>query len=122
MLIALESIVARILYGTGDLRIYTRLTIAQAALNLGLSVILIQYIGIRGVAWGSTAAFTCYCIYIIAYISFEYGLRFPGFILRSALGPVLAAFVMALAWLFIIRNANIDSWSMLLVASGFLTH
>ena len=47
-----QSVASRILYGLGRLRLFARLALAEAALNLALTVLLIGPYGVAGVAVG----------------------------------------------------------------------
>ena len=48
-----QSIAARILYGVGKLRLFARVVLAEAVINLVLSVLLVVPFGIEGVAFGT---------------------------------------------------------------------
>ncbi|HEX4613928.1 MAG TPA: oligosaccharide flippase family protein [Urbifossiella sp.] len=93
-----QSVAARILYGMGRLRLFARLALVEAALNLGLSLGLVGPYGLEGVAAAVAGPNLLFCVFAIGYAAWvlEVG---AGTYLRSAwLRPLLAAVVPAAVW------------------------
>jgi O-antigen/teichoic acid export membrane protein len=110
-----QSISGRILYGMGRLRWFARLVLAEALVNLLLSVWLVHPLGIEGVAWGTTipnllanlltAFYVCRLLQVSPLI----------YLRRSMLQPLIAASLLAGGWLLAAREFDLQSWPALLL-------
>jgi O-antigen/teichoic acid export membrane protein len=110
-----QSIGGRILYGTGKLRWYGRLAILEAAANLVLSVALVSYLGIEGVAWGTTIPNLLFNCILAVYVCRHLSIRL-GYYLRSAfLAPCMVSALLCLLWLGLMQWRSPQTWIDLLV-------
>ena len=62
-----ESVASRILYGLGRLRLFARLALADAALNLLLTLGLVRSWGVEGVAFAVAGPNLLFCLAVIGY-------------------------------------------------------
>lgn len=93
-----QSVAARILYGLGRLRLFARLALVEAALNLGLSLGLVGPFGLEGVAVAVAAPNVLFCLVTIAYSCRVIDVGAARYLLSSWLRPLLAAAVPAAVW------------------------
>jgi O-antigen/teichoic acid export membrane protein len=79
------------------------LNIVMAVLNLTLSIILVQKIGLLGVALGTLVAHLCTGFWVVPLLVYKYiGLRVKTFLLSGILPPILVGIPAgAIAWVFI---------------------
>jgi O-antigen/teichoic acid export membrane protein len=61
-----QSVASRILYGLGKLRLFARLALAEAGMNLILMLALIRF-GIEAVAWAIVIPNAMFCVVVIVY-------------------------------------------------------
>lgn len=88
------NVLKKILMGTGQVRGPATLDLIQAALNLVLSLILIRYWGVIGVAWGTVIPILLIELtLLVPYAAHEFGLPLRQFLTRSLLPqlPIFAA-------------------------------
>ena len=62
-----QSVAARVLYGMGRLRVFARMALVEAALNLGLTLVLIRPFGVEGVAVAVAVPNLLFCVFVIGY-------------------------------------------------------
>src|SRR5204863_6765085 len=62
-----QSVASRILYGLGRLRLFARLALVEAVLNLGLSLALVGPMGLEGVALAVAGPNVLFCLFAIGY-------------------------------------------------------
>jgi len=96
-----QSVASRILYGMGKLRLFARLALVEAAVNLGLSLLLVGPYGLVGVAIAVAVPNVLFCLFVIGYACFVLEVRASRYLLASWLRPLSAAFVPALVWWFV---------------------
>ena len=95
-----QSVASRILYGLGRLRLFARLALVEAAVNLGLSLLLVGPMGLEGVAVAVAVPNVLFCGFVIGYACRV--LEVPaGRYLRAWLRPACAAVVPAVVWWFV---------------------
>ncbi len=116
-LIMSQSISARILYGNGRLGWFARAVMAEAVVNLLLSVALVRPLGIEGVALGTTIPNVLSNCAIIWYICRTLEVRPAEYLRRSFLVPALAAAGLAGLWVAAVAGAPPTTWAAL-VATG----
>jgi O-antigen/teichoic acid export membrane protein len=93
-----QSVASRVLYGTGRLRLFARLALAEAALNLGLSLALVGPYGLEGVAVAVAGPNVLFCVVVIAYAAWVLDVRAGTYLRAAWLRPLLAATVPAAVW------------------------
>jgi len=93
-----QSVASRVLYGLGQLRLFARLTLAEAAVNVCLTLVLIGPYGVTGVAVGVAVPNVLLCVAVIAYTVRLLGVPARDYL--AAWGRPVAAFVVPVAiWL-----------------------
>lgn len=92
-----QSVASRILYGLGRLRLFARLAIGEAVLNVVLTFALIGPLGVEGVAWAVAVPNVLFCACVIGYTTrvlgasaTEYG--------KAWLRPMIAITVPMAVW------------------------
>lgn len=93
-----QSVASRILYGMGKLRLFARLALMEAALNLVLCFLLVGPYGVKGVAVAVAVPNVLFCLYAIGHACFMLEVRTSRYVLVSWLAPLAAACVPAVLW------------------------
>jgi O-antigen/teichoic acid export membrane protein len=93
-----QSVAARILYGMGRLKLFARLALVEAVVNLGLSLALVGPFGLVGVAVAVAAPNVAFCLFVIAYACRTLNVSAKIYLFTSWLKPLCAACVPAVAW------------------------
>jgi O-antigen/teichoic acid export membrane protein len=92
-----QSVASRVLYGLGRLRSFARLALAEAALNLILTLGFVRSWGLEGVAWAVAGPNLLFCFAVIGYT-----VRVLNIPVRSYLAawapPLAATVVPAAVW------------------------
>ena len=96
-----QSVAARILYGMGRLRLFARLALVEAVLNLGLSLALVGPMGLEGVAVAVAGPNVLFCLFAIGYACRTLEVPVWRYLLTAWLWPTCAAVVPAASWWFI---------------------
>jgi O-antigen/teichoic acid export membrane protein len=96
-----QSVASRILYGMGKLRLFARLALAEAVLNLALSLALVVPFGLVGVAVAVALPNVLFCLFVIAYACRTLKVGLGRYLLASWAKPLCAACVPAVAWWFV---------------------
>jgi O-antigen/teichoic acid export membrane protein len=131
-LIASQSVSTRILYGIGNLRWFSRLLLAEAAINLFLSVVLAKPLGIEGVALGTAIPNLVCNVAVAVYVCREVEVGLWDYARRAFTRPVVVASLLAVAWLLTAhlvaapelgddRPAAVGLWAKLANWGSFLT-
>jgi O-antigen/teichoic acid export membrane protein len=94
-----QSVAARILYGMGKLRLFARLALVEALVNLGLSLALVGPCGLVGVALAVAVPNVLFCLFVIVYACRTLSLSARDYLFSSWLKPLCAACAPALVWL-----------------------
>jgi O-antigen/teichoic acid export membrane protein len=110
------SVPVRILYGTGRLRWFARAVIAEAVLNLLLSVLLVRRYGIEGVALGTAIPNALLNCAVGVYVCRTMGVGVGTLLRRSFLTPFTAALLPGGVWLAAWLWREPNTW-LLLVAT-----
>jgi len=92
-----QSVASRILYGLGRLRLFARLALAEAGVNLVLTLVLVRPLGVEGVAWAVAGPNLVFCALVIGYAALQLGAS-AGDYFRAWLRPLLASAVPAAVW------------------------
>ncbi len=92
-----QSVASRVLYGLGQLKLFARLALADAAINLTLTLILVRPYGVEGVAIAVAGPNVLFCVAVLLY-----AIRLIGVSLKTYLSawtrPLVAAAVLVLIW------------------------
>jgi O-antigen/teichoic acid export membrane protein len=93
-----QSVAARILYGLGRLKLFARLALVEAAVNLGLSLALVGPLGLAGVAIAVAVPNVLFCLFVIGYSCWLLKVPLRSYCWASWSRPLAAAFVPGLVW------------------------
>jgi O-antigen/teichoic acid export membrane protein len=93
-----QSVAARVLYGTGRIRLFARMAMVEGVANLLLSLALVRPLGIVGVAWGTAIPHVGFCLFTVIHAGRLLGVR-PGEYVRSWVGPLALTMLPAALWL-----------------------
>jgi O-antigen/teichoic acid export membrane protein len=93
-----QSAASRILYGMGKLRLFARLALAEAVLNLALSLALVGPFGVEGVAVAVAGPNLLFCVATIAYAARVLDVGAVAYLRAAWLRPLLAAVVPTVVW------------------------
>src|SRR5436190_4834409 len=85
----------------GKLRLFARLALVEAALNLAMSLALVGPYGLEGVAVAVAVPNVLFCVFVIAYACSVLEVRLRSYFVRSWLKPLVAACVPAVLWWFV---------------------
>ncbi len=96
-----QSLAARILYGMGRLRLFARLALVEAMLNLGLSLALVGPMGLEGVAIAVAGPNVLFCLFAIGYACWTLEVSAGRYLLAAWQRPLAAASVPAVVWWFV---------------------
>jgi O-antigen/teichoic acid export membrane protein len=115
-----QSVAARVLYGVGRIRGFSRLMLLGAVLNLGLSLLLIGPLGIRGVALGTALPDLAICILVIIGVCKMLNVNDAMFFRQALLKPLLITIAVVPVWLRLAQLLPPDSWIgfIALIAAG----
>lgn len=95
-----QSVAARVLYGLGRLRLFARLALTEAVLNLMLTAALVGPLGVGGVATAVAVPNLLFCGVVIAFTARQLGVSPAGYA-AAWLRPVAACAVAVFAWLIV---------------------
>jgi O-antigen/teichoic acid export membrane protein len=109
-LIAPQSIAARVLYGVGNLRWFSRLLVAEAVANLLLSVALAVPLKIEGVALGTALPNLICNVAVLVFVCREVRVGTWDYVRRAFTGPVVLAALLAVGWLLTAPLAYPAGW------------
>jgi O-antigen/teichoic acid export membrane protein len=113
-----QSVVGRILYGMGRLRWFARAMMAEALVNLLLSVVLVRPLGIEGVAWGTTLPNIISNLAVAVYVCRALDVPYCSYLRSVFLVPVLAAVPLAAGWWAAAEFLDLNSWVPLLAVGA----
>jgi len=116
-----QSISSRILYGIGRLRLFARLVMAEAVANLLLSVALVPWLGIEGVALGTAIPNVVCNLAVAVYVCRVVGVGVGTYARRSFLAPLLLSAALGLAWLAVVSWAMPAGWLDFVLVGGLGT-
>ena len=111
-----QSVASRILYGMGKIRLFARLALVEAGLNLALCFALVGPFGLKGVAVAVALPNVLFCLFAIGYACYVLEVSFRRYFARSWLRPLLAACVPAAVWCIV---TPVDAtWTTIAVGIG----
>ncbi len=93
-----QSVASRVLYGMGKLRLFARLALVEAVVNLGLSLALVGPLGPVGVALAVAVPNVLFCLFVIGYACRTLALGGREYLFAAWGPPLCAAGAPALVW------------------------
>ncbi|HEV3204490.1 MAG TPA: oligosaccharide flippase family protein, partial [Gemmataceae bacterium] len=103
-----QSVSMRILYGTSRLRWFARFSLVEAVANLVLSVILVQYCNLEGVALGTMIPNILLNVGLLVYICRGFQVPIKEYLRRSFMPPLIPATILAGFWLWVASVWNLE--------------
>jgi O-antigen/teichoic acid export membrane protein len=110
-----QAVAARILYGVGQLRWFSRAAMAEAVANLALSITLAPSYGIVGVAVGTAIPNIIGSIALVVYVCRYLDANVLSYLRYAFVPPMLAAVPLALAWAATTQAIDVDRWYKLIL-------
>lgn len=95
-----QSVASRILYGLGRLRLFARLALVEAGLNLVLSLALVGPWGLEGVAFAVAIPNILFCVTVIVMVCRMLGVPAGTYLVHGWLKPCVACMVPTAIWLW----------------------
>ena len=95
-----QSVASRILYGMGKLRLFARLALVEAVVNLTLCLLLVKPFGLVGVAVAVGVPNVLFCLFVIGYACRQLDVPMRQY-LAAWVRPVCAAAAAAGVWAFV---------------------
>lgn len=105
-----QSVAARVLYGIGRIRLFARVSLVEAAVNLGVSLALVKWLGIVGVALGTAVPAAVCGVLTIAYACRQVELPLCTFARRVLIGPACAGGGLVGLWLALRQWVPVSGW------------
>jgi O-antigen/teichoic acid export membrane protein len=105
-----QSVAARVLYGVGRIRSFSRLMLLEAILNLALSLALIGPLGIRGVALGTALPDLAICIVVVLGVCKMLDVDDREFFRQVLLRPLLITACVVPLWLRVAQFLPPTTW------------
>jgi O-antigen/teichoic acid export membrane protein len=112
-----QMVAARILYGMGQLRWYARAALAEALVNLLLSLALVVPLGIEGVALGTALPNLLGSSALVYYICRTLDVRMTDYLRSTFLAPLAAVLLLGAGWWAVVQGSGVTSW-LTLIATG----
>jgi len=114
----LNFVSVAIFLGIGKLKVLTIVRVASAAFNVGISIFLLQIMGIVGVAWGTTIQFFLSDIFLLFYSLSQFGVPLRHY-LRECILTTFPFAAIAGAILFLdINLTNVEGIGMIVLAGA----
>ena len=107
---AAQFVAGRVLYGLGRLRSYATIVLAEAVINLVLSLTLIQPLGIQGVALGTSLPNLVANILVIVMVCRIVHVGAREYLVKAWLKPTILGCALTAVWLFLSGAIPITSW------------
>jgi O-antigen/teichoic acid export membrane protein len=108
----MQGIGGDILLGVGRHRLLALLSLGSAVVNIVLSVILVQIIGLPGVAWGTTIPLSLLSLFYVPFAAIRLVGGRPLAFLREAFLPPLAASVLPALFIIVASRRLTSLWEM----------
>ena len=108
-----QSVAARLLYGTGQLRQFARMTLTEGISNILLSIALVVPFGVLGVAVGTAIPHIGFCLWVIHRVCCYLDISARQY-LAVIVKPLIATLVASVTW-SILGSRGIDSWATMFV-------
>jgi O-antigen/teichoic acid export membrane protein len=92
-----QSVASRVLYGLGQLKLFARLALADAAVNFGLTLLLVRPYGVAGVAVAVAVPNVLFCLAVIGFTVRSTDISWRSYAAAWS-KPILAAVLPAVVW------------------------
>jgi O-antigen/teichoic acid export membrane protein len=113
-----QVIAARILYGIGQLRWFSRAALVEALATFALSLTLVSPLGIEGVALATAVPNIIGTLVLIVYICRTLEVGIGTYFRQSFLAPFAWTAVLAAAWLITVQYVPLTTWPALIFVGG----
>lgn len=113
-----QSVSVRFLYGLGRLKWYARLMLAEAGTNLILSIVLVQRLGIEGVALGTAIPNLIANVVVMVMICRILNLSVGDYVRQVFARPLLAVAPLALGWGAVVLHGAPVTWGAFLLVGA----
>jgi len=97
-LVVAQSVASRILYGMGRLRLFGRMALLEALLNICLCLLLVRPLGIVGIAWATVVPNALFCVFAIGYTCWILKIGWQEYLTTAWVRPLLAATIPLAIW------------------------
>lgn len=101
----LQPLDFRLFIGTDKLKVVVRLSALSSALNITLSLVLIQNYGINGIAFATLVSYSVLRIFLLFFASRYYGIGVGEYFRSSLILPLMSSVVFALA-MFVVGSEH----------------
>jgi O-antigen/teichoic acid export membrane protein len=105
-----QMVAARILYGVGQLRWFARAALAEALVNLLMSLVLVVPLGIEGVALGTAVPNLVGSAALVYYICRKLDVRIAVYVRSTFLAPVAAVVPLGAGWWALTQGSGVTTW------------
>ncbi|HKA06783.1 MAG TPA: polysaccharide biosynthesis C-terminal domain-containing protein [Gemmataceae bacterium] len=109
-----QSMAARILYGTGRLKLFARAALLEAVGNVGLSLLLGMRFGLIGVSIGVAVPNLVMCLWVVGHTARGLEVPIRTYVGEAWLRPLVAAILPMIVWLCV--GWSISGWATLFAA------
>lgn len=120
-LVLSQSVGARILYGIGRIRMFSRFVMMEAVANLVLSVLLVRPYGIEGVAFGTAAPNILMNCVLVMYVCRELELSVFVYLRRSFVAPWVMGMVTLACYFPFNNHISINTWIQFVLVGSMVT-
>jgi O-antigen/teichoic acid export membrane protein len=107
-LVVMQSVASRILYGLGEIRRFSRVSLVQGVITVVGSAIALPYLGIEGVAGIYMLLDSVFCIWAIREAARALEMPIREYLIAALISPVLSVFPLLLIWVG--SDRLIDGW------------
>ena len=114
----MQSVAARVLYGVGQIRRFARLMLLEAAINLGLSLVLFPAMGIKGVALGTAIPNVGMCLYVLLQVCRMLEVEDRELFYGALLKPLLGLACLFAVWWSLSARIATTNWLGLVAVIG----
>jgi O-antigen/teichoic acid export membrane protein len=113
-----QSVSGRVLYGLGQLRLFTVVVVTEAVANLFLSLALVRPFGIEGVAWGTTVPNIIGNLVVAEYTCRLLNVPLADYLRKSFLKPLAVVAPLVAAWSLVAAWTPLNTWFSLFSVIG----
>jgi O-antigen/teichoic acid export membrane protein len=113
-----QSVSVRFLYGLGRLKWYARFMLAEAGLNLLLSLVLVRYFGIEGVALGTAIPNVLANLAVLLMICRILNIGIADYLRQVFVRPLLGTALLALGWWLALDGTPLTTWTGLILTGA----
>ena len=106
-----QMIAAKVIYGMGDLRLFTLVTVLEAVANLVLSVALVKPLGILGVAVGTSIPSVIASVIVIVYVCHELEFPLGRYVAAVWVRPIMLGGLLSIIWFAMLEILPVSDWA-----------